>query len=379
MPRSIGFQLRRVSSRVGIIDRSVIRCVRGIYLEGDVQASDGRYNLRAPRMYYSVADNRALILDAVFWTFDQRRNLPLYVRAKAIRQESADEFRATSARLTNTAFFDPELSIGASAVTITRAPSPQGDQRLFVDARNVTLRAGGVPFFYLPRLRGEADQPPLRDVRVENSNASGAAFKTTWNLPVLLGLRARREITSDLLVDYYFDRGLAFGTDTRWAGENNAGGLFAYAVPSDNGRDVLASGERRDRDGEFRGIITLEHRARISDRWTIIAEASHISDATFLDGFFEPLARNRREFTSRLTARRLDENTVLTATVQGTLDRFIANQYLLQSPGYTVERLPDVRYVRLADNVLEDYPGLLTYSAEYRASSMRALVNKVHY
>ena len=37
---------------------------------------------------------------------------------------------------------------------------------------------------------------------------------------------------------------------------------------------------------------------------------------------------------------------------------FIANEYLLQAPGYTVAKLPDVGYVRLADDLIPDEPGL---------------------
>ncbi len=351
--------------------------VRGIYLEGDVVANDGAFNLRSPRVYYSVRDNRATILDAVFWTYDERKGLPLYVRAKSISQESATEFRATSARLTNTAFFEPDLSIGASTVTISRGVGRRGDERLFVDARDVTIRAGDVPIFYWPRLKGEADQPPLKDVRFENSNGSGPAIKTTWNTISLLGGRAERELQSDLLLDWYLERGFAAGANTRWYGENNAGSLFVYGLPDDRGKDVTPTGTKKDRDGEFRGIILGEHRAQLDEHWMLFAEGSYISDPTFVDGFFSPLARTRREFTSSLYARRLEENTALTANVQGSFNQFIPNQYLLQSPGYGVEKTPEVVYQRFADSLLDEYPGLLTYSSEYRASSMRLRMDRV--
>ncbi|MDX2148081.1 MAG: LPS assembly protein LptD [Planctomycetota bacterium] len=97
--------------------------IRGIYLEGDVVAGDGNYTLRGPRMFYDLVRNKGVVLDAVFWTYDRSRGLPLYVRASTIRQESARQFSAEEARLSTTAFFTPDLQLGASAVTITRERS----------------------------------------------------------------------------------------------------------------------------------------------------------------------------------------------------------------------------------------------------------------
>ena len=42
--------------------------------------------------------NKALLLDAVFWTYDEDRRLPLYLRADVIRQESQQEFSGERAR-----------------------------------------------------------------------------------------------------------------------------------------------------------------------------------------------------------------------------------------------------------------------------------------
>ncbi|MEC9374119.1 MAG: hypothetical protein VYC34_09755, partial [Planctomycetota bacterium] len=68
--------------------------VRGIYLEGDVVATDGQYTLRGPRFFYDVTNNRGIVLDAVFTTFDQERGMPIYVRADVVRQESANQWSA---------------------------------------------------------------------------------------------------------------------------------------------------------------------------------------------------------------------------------------------------------------------------------------------
>src|SRR5205085_2576977 len=45
--------------------------------------------------------------------------------------------------------------------------------------------------------------------------------------------------------------------------------------------------------------------------------------------------------------------------------------YLLQSPGYSVAKYPELGYLRLADDLLDAAPGLLTYSSSYRFTQMR--------
>lgn len=350
--------------------------VRGIYLEGNVVATivtpKGKYSIRSPKVYYSIKDDRALLVDAVFWTYDERRGLPLYVRAKSISQRSANEFHATSATMTNTAFFNPDFSIGTRSLTLSRRKSDDGDSRIYIDARDITLNAGGLPFFYWPILRGEPETIPLKDVRVENSSGSGTAIKTMWNLYGLLGIRKKgSNDEADLLVDYYFDRGMAFGSKLNWSDQSSKGGLLVYTLPEDRGRDVLVTGQKKEFDGKWRGIATLEHQQALSDEWSIFVEGSYISDETFMDGFFERTAQERREFTNSLYARRLKENSALWAEVRGTFNNFIANQYLIQTPGYVVEKLPDIGYARIADDMISSSPGLLTYSHEYRLTRMQ--------
>jgi hypothetical protein len=345
--------------------------VRGIYLEGDVTATDGQYTLRAPRMYYDVRQNRALLVDAVFWTFDERRGMPLYLRARTLRQEAANQFLATSATLTNTAFFDPDLSIGVSSVTLTRQPTPEGT-RNHIDARDITLRAGGIPFFYWPRLRGDPDALPLRALGVDTSRGAGTSIQSAWNLYTLVGLEAPPGRDAEFIFDYYLDRGPALGLNYSWSGPDLVGNIFAYGLPHDSGRDLLVSGERRDPPQDTRGMIIGEHRQKLDRRWTLLAEGAYISDPTFVQAFFERMGKDdRREFTNAVQLRRTEENTYADIEARARLQDFLVNEYLIQTPGYTVDKFPEAMYYRTADDVLPRWPGLLTWTHEYRAGLMR--------
>ncbi|MEO0483196.1 MAG: LPS assembly protein LptD [Planctomycetota bacterium] len=347
--------------------------IYGIYLEGDVVATDGEYTLRGPRVYYDLTSDRALILDAVFWTYDARRRMAVYLRAEAIRQEADNQFSAERATLANTAFFSPHLAVGVRDITLRREPIPGGGgRRTIADARGVTLRGGGVPFFYIPRLKGDPEAIPLEAIGYGDSRGSGPVISTTWDLATLLGVEKPKGVDVDILADAYFERGAGLGANIDWDRGANEGGLFTYMLPQDSGTDRSRSGSEIDRDDEFRGLVLFENRWTINDRWTLLSEAAHVSDELFVDVFFRELGRNRREFTNRLALRYIEENEAFYAIGQINSNDFTPNEYLLQSQGYTVDRLPELSYHRIGDDVLESVaPGLLSYFAEYRYSRMR--------
>lgn len=367
--------------------------VSGVFLEGDVRITDGDLNLRAREVYYDIAANRAVMLDATFHFVEPTRGLPLYIRAKEIRQESQRQFQAKQVRFSNTAFFEPELGIGVSTATLERREreveagedaTPDEIERAkrqaaytYVTAENVTLRVNDVPFFWWPTYSGDPASPLIRDIRFENRTGSGGAARVRWNATNLLGLSRFDGLSVDLQTDYYLERGAAIGTKAAWETKRHVGGLTAYALPGDDGTDVLKSGEERDANGDFRGVITLEDRFRVDDLWSIMTQGAYISDATFIDAFFEEAGQSRREFTNRLRAERTDRNTQFTAEAKGTFNDFLANEWLLQSQGYSVTKLPEVAYVRQADDLLPAVPGLLTWFSEYRAGSLQLAFDEI--
>lgn len=415
--------------------------VRGFYLEGDVIASDGQYTLRGPKIYYDVRRNKAIVLDGVFWTYDQQRRLPLYVRADSIRQKSSNEFVAKRARLATSAFFEPDFSIGTTTVTLTRrqvAQAPEGilptvqawaaggtgtnnapsgatkDRATmgtgglatsgdaagvgrsgttgfelesdyaassslmpsmvtenYIDAKNVTLNAEGFPFFYWPFYEGTIDEPLLKSIQAENRTASGFALKSRWNAYKLIGLKGTPFTKADLLLDAYFSRGPGLGTNLAWAGPDANGTALFYGLFNDHGTDLLPTGERHKYDGENRGLATMEHGMQLDERWTFFGEFAYQSDANFVESFYPEMAQIRREFTSQGYIQRLEENTSFQASVKGTANNFISNEYLLQSQGYNVNKLPEASYIRQADPVFSSWFGdLLTWTHEYRVSRM---------
>ncbi|MDP1660634.1 MAG: hypothetical protein Q8L55_01855 [Phycisphaerales bacterium] len=353
--------------------RAPASAILGIYLEGDVVATDNRFTLRAPYVYYDMAANQAYTVDAVFWTYDERRGLPLYVRADSIRQTTRQSITATGVTIAASSFYDPILSLGASSVTLSREPDADGTSRVMIDGKNFSPRLGGLPFAWVPSYNGDIERFPLKDVRFENSSESGFGLKTRWDVFGLTGLRppADFNIDVDLLLDAWFKRGVAIGADVRWLEEGNVGSILAYGVPDDNGTDVLTSGFRRERDSDGRGMALYEQRVNLDGGWTMLAEAATVSDVNFVDAYFEQMAESRREFATSGTLRYNGENTLFSVQAKGNIDSFAANEYLLQSQGYSVRKLPEVFYSRVADDLLaESDPGALLWTHEYRVSRL---------
>jgi len=371
-----GVAFLRVGDTAQLVTNPNVEDVIGLYLEGNVVATrrdpnQGEYTLRAPRIYYDVQNQRALAVEAVFWTYDEQVGMPLYVRAKAMRQEGENQFSARGATLSNSRFFEPTFSIGASEITVTHVPGERGKQdSTLVRADDVTFRFGSLPFFYWPRFAGDVESMPLRAVALENSSNSGLALRTTWDPFALLGVQAPEGIDARLLVDGYFERGAALGGSVHWLREDSRGAFFGYTLIEDDGTDELSSGAEINRENDTRSLLLGEHLWKIDERWSLQLEGAYVSDETFVDAFFRDMARNRREFTNAAYLRRLDEQSSLWVLAQANVMDFTPNQYLLQSQGYDVDRLPEVGYARVADDLFGKVPGLLTWTHEYRLSRL---------
>ncbi|MEM9065976.1 MAG: hypothetical protein AAGB51_10850 [Planctomycetota bacterium] len=363
--------------------RFVARDVLGVYLEGGVVASDGSYTVRSPKVYYDVQENRALLLDSVFWTYDRRRAMPLYLRAEAIRQRSARRFEADEAMVANTSFFKPHFRLGVDNVTVTvnddEPSTPTPDEvrvpvgtRTLVDARGLTLQAGGFPFAYWPIYRGDPERFPLRDFSFASGQGSGAGIRTSWNTETLLGFSSGDGFDAETLVDYYERRGLGLGQRLDWTTDLGEGDLLAYWLPNDDGVDITPRGVELDANGDSRGLLLASKQGRIGSDWRVQLEAGYVSDERLAQALFREVAQTGREVTNRVLFTRSAENDFATVELNVRAGDFTPNEYLLQSQGYTVDKYPEVSIGRVGFDLLPDRaPGLLAYSGETTISQMR--------
>ncbi len=356
--------------------------IEGVYLEGGVFAGDDQWSMRSPRMYLDVVNNRALMLDSVFWTTDQKTAMPLYLRAQSIRQTAQNEFVASKAKISNTAFFEPDLTIGVSDIRVKLATDPTSEpgqnRTVSVEGKHVTLNAGSVPVLWLPGFKGDPSSFPLRQITITDSNRSGLAIKSRWNAISLLQIVAPPGIEVDLNLDYYAERGVGIGVESKWDTLEHKGGLFSYLLANDEGTDITPSGRRIRRDGETRGVFQFSDIWKFANDWTLITQANYASDEVFIPALLLNRSRRAQEFTNRLQFERQTDQSAFSLELSSPANDFIVPEHQLQSPGYSVSKVPEARFISLAHDLLPDIePGLLSYSFEARAGVLRLAFSEV--
>ncbi|MCH2148837.1 MAG: hypothetical protein MK095_05325 [Phycisphaerales bacterium] len=352
--------------------------VRGVYLEGAVQAESDKdnYVIRAPRMYYDFKTDRAIMLDAVLRTYDRKRNLPVFARAKELRQIATNQWSGKEVTVSASSFATPTLALGARSVVVSREPGGPNETEqlergeLMIDSQGTTLEAGGFPMLWWPRYVGPAHTIPLRGVRGGWDEYEGAILETTWDLYSLLGTPAPDGWDMAIDIDGYTKRGVGLGYDFTIQNSENSMALDLYGL-KDSGTQRTDTGLSMDVPKEYRYAALWEQTLNLGSQWTFQGQLSYLSDATFISAWRGEDFRNFREYETSLFLKRESRNTAFTALGKYSLNNFLSNSWLIGSLGYQVNKLPEVTYQRFGDSLLADW---LTWSSDYRASRMQIVI-----
>jgi len=343
--------------------------VRGIYLEDGAVVSDGTTTVRSPRAFYDLKTDRAILLDAVVYSYDLQTRVPLYLRADVIRQTSADTFRAEDAVFTTSEFAKPHLSIGASRITLQQIEHKKGEVENWVTAEGVTVNAGQTPFFYWPTATLKAGAIPIRKVKVGYESDNGANVQTTWDLFALAGMRSPDGVDFMGNIDHRGEHGLGLGTELQYQTKQARGAVDGYFLPNDSGTDEIAKRNDVGFDGKTRGFIHAQHRQTLPAGWEVWLEANHVSDPTFLEEFFPNQAYAEREFETSAYFKKAEDDWATTALIKGQTNDFTTQYAPLLTPGYSVNKLPEFEY-RQITSIFDDHATLFH---ESRAGRMRAV------
>ncbi len=343
--------------------------VRGIYLEGNVVATDGNYTVRGDQIYYDVAGQRAIVMDGVVKMYSANLRTTIYARAREMHQLSRDQWRAKKTVVSTSEFFTPHLALGSGDAVVTRRRSQDADTgepltETHVDSRGNTMRIGGVPILWWPRLSGTLRDVPLRSASIGTSNNNGVEIKTAWGLYSLLGREPVEGTDIELELDAFTKRGVGAGVKFEYDFTDTAGVIDLYGM-IDDGIDKTSAGREVDQDSSPRGVALWEHQMRLSTTLVMQAQASFISDETFITTFREDDFHERREYETSFYLRNLDDHTAWTVLAKYDLDDFISNSWLLASRAAQVEKLPELTYRRYGDSIFGER---FTYSSEYRYS-----------
>jgi hypothetical protein len=402
--------------------------ILGLYLEDNVIVTVNDYTIRAPRVYYDNQFNKATILEAVMFAYDIKRQLPIYLRAQQLRQESRTTWSANDATLTTSAFYEPHISLaakrltfniesgapdpepglpgeveeksqpkGSPAVASATAPamqaegggstrdgspmsalgfSPTGEggvsaaPRYTFTAKDTQIKFGEVPVFVWPELKGDATMStPNRGVQVGYSNRRGPLIETRWDLFALTGLDPIDGVGSMVNFDYMGRNGPGLGIETDWETADSFGSFRGYLLAYDTGYDRIGNRNDVDFDGAQRGFVDLKHREILSQYWEASFELGYAGGKTFLERFFPEEAAESKPYETSVYLKRQEADSALTFLAKYDVNNAKQQTTVLQTPGYTVDKLPELGYYRIGKSLWNDR---LTYYSENRLSYMKA-------
>jgi hypothetical protein len=298
--------------------KDMLTGMQAIYMSGDVVMTKGQRTIRADEIYYDYQKKQAIAINAVMRNFEPSEGIPIYVRAKKLRQMAENEFAADDITLTTSEFYLPQISLNASNVTITDTTTTDeqqgGASKGSYDAQmhDVRLKMYDNTIFYWPFIRSNLQRPdlPIKSVRFGYDSIWGSIAETRWYLARLLGLQETEGTNSTLALDYYSNRGFGGGIETEYTGENYFGRILGYMI-HDTGEDRLGrNSDRRnlEPEQELRGRFHWQHRQFLPYNWQLTAEASYTSDENFLESYYRNEFYVGKEQETLVYLKRIEDN-----------------------------------------------------------------------
>jgi len=262
------------------------------YAEGNVFIYEDGVTMKGPRIFYDKTAKKGIIIDGEIKAYSATRAIPMVYEAKQIRLASKNVFLAKDAMLSITEMGKPNVWFACKKMTITG----EGEDRVATTTHNAIF-VEGVPVFYWPifktRLQGES--APLRRIHYSSSSSFGNRVQTIWDL-FALGVDSSRIRSYDkwsnlyLTLDFLEKRGIGIGLDFEYARAESQGFFTGYFI-DDRGEDFRDQVRKRDERGRFR----WQHRQQLLEDLELDIEFSYISDAGFLDEYFEREAKEEKE------------------------------------------------------------------------------------
>jgi hypothetical protein len=271
--------------------------------------------LRAEEIYYDVARNRAVAVNADLEMSAAQTPDGVHLTGREIRRLDAENWEvlggaAYSSKLPS----DPGLQMTSPRTTMRERKVPlknifgipyrdfdgnpvEGMERVLTVQNSVT-RVADVPVLYFPYLRVDATDPlgPLSAIGFGQDRIFGTQVYTTWDVYKLLAIRPPPGHKWRLEVDHLSDRGTAFGTDYDYAfpvdpgrGASTGGGFVRLYGLSDRGVDQL---------GAYRGPEPVQPDARGRAMWRhtqelfgpdtyLQAQVAYLTDKNFLEQYYK--------------------------------------------------------------------------------------------
>ena len=223
----------------------------------------------------------------------------------------------------------------------------------------------------------------LRNIEIGSSKNNGFGVKTELGIFESLGLLPPDNIDSYAKVDYFSERGPAFGLNVKYEGgfitEDSRqpwdfqGDFKSYMLPDDTGTDKLGK-DRKNIPPEaplrdpLRGEFQYEHQHFFPDDWQFQFRFGLVSDPTFIEYWEQGDFDSNLPHDFEAYLKKQKDTEALTLLVQFQPNDFVTTSGQLQevtpplmattgagvSKPFEVEHLPEIGYYRIGDSLAND-------------------------
>jgi len=298
---------------------------RRIYAEGHVRAQMPDRKLSADRAYFDLVQDFSLLDSALFRTYSPAGEFPVIIYGQTVRQTGPRSYQVRNGYMTTCPFGDPHyrLAVGSADAEIVE------DDRVRWSAESFSFRLGRVPVLKFPRLSGETSVEggyeglPIRSLQVGNSTRFGTFVLTRW----LFRFGDRLQIIPRL--DYRHDRGPGGGFDLSYQSDDLYIDGINYYI-SDDGIDKDGTApESRDR-----GRAKERLRRQIHPQWRLDAEVNYLSDANFLNEYYEDEFKEDKDPETYVQIRKFGDHHALTGLYRYRINDFQDQTEYMPSAGF---------------------------------------------
>jgi hypothetical protein len=337
------------------------------YLSGNVEIRDRNgpqaHIIRADEVYYNVSRHTAVALRADLEYRQRGIPDPIHMRGDEVNQLGEGLFHGTKVEIFSSRLpSDPGLKVYMADATLEQKDVPKRglfgtpiydrktgeaeiEHQSIIDGRNVFIELEHVPIFYLPFIRGDANDPlgPLESLAFNYDRIFGFQFRSTWNMYDLLGIDPLPDSHWKLEADYLTQRGPAlgqyfdyksktfFGCDAAVYGEVRAYGIY------DTGTDILGGGRGPlDNHPFWRGRIRWDQNVQdLPEGFSIQSQVAPYSDKNFYEQYYKQEFDNDIDQETFLYVKQQQDNWAWTVLVdQRIRDWVTETSWLPRVDGY---------------------------------------------
>ncbi|WP_153555992.1 LPS-assembly protein LptD [Roseimaritima sediminicola] len=339
-----------------------------LYLEGDIVFRQGDRVIYADRMYYNVAQQYGMVLEAEVLTSIPQYEGLVRLKADVLQQVAAGQFVAFDAAVTTSRMGVPRYWLQSDQLQMTTREEMVVDphtglatptRRNLLSSTSNYVYVAGVPVLYWPVFTTDLKHSNfyLTDIDVKTDSIFGEQLLLDFDLFQVLGIAEPPDgVEWTLSTDYLGDRGPALGTQLEYEV------LSAFGLPGpvkgfadvwaidDDGTDFLGVGRRNlPPEEDIRGRALLRHRHYLPNDYEFIAEVGLLSDRNFLEQYLENEWDRDKDHDTSLRLRKYYLNNLFDLNVGVRLNEFYTD----------TNQLPRFDHYGLGGSVLGDH---LTWS-----------------